>query len=458
MRILLLISIAGLFFLPARCEGATDEAGPGERVHGVQRASLIERFYRQRHQALFWFAGGEGSGALRGALLDRLDSAAWLGLDSGLYRPGELRELGENASSQDWSGDSSRIAAADRRFTAAAFDFYMDVLRGGGLDSFLSYDAISAKHIATDEEALLNGLAGVKDVAGLEEWGSRLEPSVPMYRMLKDSLQAVMADYGKRRQLSVTLNVFRRIHHYHFDRFIVVNIPSARLSYFAADTLALSMKVVVGQVSKRTPRFAAWCRQIILYPYWNIPGSITAKEMLPVFRKSPWAAVLMDIEALDSKGRKVDVAGINWSSYTAANFPYTLRQAPGCENALGVIKFDLDDPFNVYMHDTNLKRAFASSWRYLSHGCIRLERPFELGMQLLDNKLDTSYLRQCLRDQRPVPVLLDKPVPVFVVYLTAGVGADGRVAWYRDVYRLNGKDHRERSDDKMMKIKPIFPE
>ncbi|WP_431217594.1 L,D-transpeptidase family protein [Puia sp. P3] len=130
---------------------------------------------------------------------------------------------------------------------------------------------------------------------------------------------------------------------------------------------------------------------------------------------------------------------IRWSSYTAANFPYKLRQAPGCENALGVIKFDLDDPFNVYMHDTNLKGAFASSWRFLSHGCIRLERPLELGMLLLDNKLDTGYLRQCLRGQLPVTVQLERPVPVFVVYLTAGVDGGGRLAWYRDIYRLSGR-------------------
>lgn len=148
-------------------------------------------------------------------------------------------------------------------------------------------------------------------------------------------------------------------------------------------------------------------------------------------------AAMMNIEALDSKGRKVDIEKISWSSFTAANFPYELRQAPGCDNALGVIKFDLDDPFHVYMHDTNLKRAFGSSWRYLSHGCIRLERPLELGLLLLGNKLDTAYLRKCLRGQQPVSIWLDKPVPVFVVYLTAGVDGAGGIAWYKDVYHLN---------------------
>jgi hypothetical protein len=427
MHRLLLISLAGLFFLRVQGEG-----GPG-----AQGTSLTERFYRQRNQALFWFAPGRGSAGLREALLECIDSAAWLGLDSSRYHPGQLRRLDGQLSKLDGSGDSVRLAAADRQLTGTAFDYFADVLCGGELDSFLSYDAISVAHAEADEKVLVDGLTGVKDALGLKEWGSGLEPAGAAYRMLKDSLRLTMGYYGKRRQLSVTLNVFRQIHHYHFDRFIVVNIPSARLSYFAADTLALSMKVVVGQVSKRTPRFAAWCTGIILYPYWNIPGSITAKEMLPMFRKAPWTAALMDIEALDSSGRKVDIGKISWSSYTAANFPYKLRQAPGCDNALGVIRFDLNDPFNVYMHDTNLKRAFGSSWRYLSHGCIRLEHPLELGMLLLDNKLDTAYLRKCLRGQQPVPVRLSKPVPVFVVYLTAGIDVAGRLAWYKDVYRLN---------------------
>ena len=57
-------------------------------------------------------------------------------------------------------------------------------------------------------------------------------------------------------------------------------------------------------------------------------------------------------------------------------------------------------------------------------------------MQLLDNLLDTTFLRSCLRDQVPIPVPLKKPVPVFVVYLTAGIDTAGRSAWYKDVYHL----------------------
>ena len=113
-----------------------------------------------------------------------------------------------------------------------------------------------------------------------------------------------------------------------------------------------------------------------------------------------------------------------------------VRQSTGCDNALGVIKFNLTSPFDVYMHDTNLKSAFQSSYRYYSHGCIRLEKPIELGNFLLHGRLDPLFLQSCLKDQKPVTVKPDKPVPVFVVYGMAGFDAMNNVIYYKDIYRL----------------------
>lgn len=237
-------------------------------------------------------------------------------------------------------------------------------------------------------------------------------------------------------RLSIALNTLRWVHHFHFERVIIANIPSATLRYYAADTLNLHMRIVAGQTSKRTPRFAGWVDGLVLYPYWNIPRNIATGELLPVFRKAPGLATVMQIQVLDSRGRELDPAAVPWARYTAADFPYTLRQAPGCENALGVLKFNITSPFDVYMHDTNVKRAFGSSWRFLSHGCIRLEKPFLLGDILLDHRLDTVMLNSCLRDQQPVPVDLRPRVPVFVLYNTVQAFPDGTVRWFKDIYHL----------------------
>lgn len=400
----------------------------GYGLPSLQHPTLVDRFYRERNEALFWFAGGENGADLRRQLLLCIDSAAWQGLDSNLYHPGILRAC-------------KGSVAEDRLYTDVAFAYASDVMRGYGIDRLLSYDGVAPTRAGQDEQVLLKGLGGVATASGLRDWFAGLQVPANDYAILAGALQGYLDSASalaapRIRQLSATLNVLRYMRHYRFDRYIVVNIPSATLSYYDADTLALQMKVVAGQPSKRTPRFAAFCTRLILYPYWNIPRGISVREMLPLFKRNPGLASLLSIEALDGRGRMVDIETIQWGAYTAATFPYTLRQAPGCENALGVLKFDINSPYDVYMHDTNLKSAFASSRRYFSHGCIRLERPLDLGMRLLGDRLDTAYLRSCLKDQKPAPVGLLKPVPVFVVYLTAGVTDSGQVAWYKDVYHL----------------------
>ncbi len=147
----------------------------------------------------------------------------------------------------------------------------------------------------------------------------------------------------------------------------------------------------------------------------------------------------MGMQLLGSDGSIVDYHDLPWGTFTAANFPYRVRQVTGCGNALGVIKFGLTDPFDVYMHDTNLKEGFASPSRYYSHGCIRLEKPYLLATKLLDGALDTTVLTQCLKDQEPRQMILNEPVPVLVVYITAEPQEDEQLKWYKDIYHLLAK-------------------
>lgn len=362
----------------------------------------------------------------RRQLLGCIDSAAWLGLDSNVYRPALLRSL--EARMDDNAG---------RQFTATAHDFVRDSWSGAGIARMISYDGVSPAYKARDEETLAAILA-TANASRLRETLDDLQPKTTEYATLKAALrQALKKGYPDTiARLSIALNTLRWVHHFHFDRVIVANIPSATLRYYAADTLNVHMRIVAGQPSKRTPRFAGWVDGLILYPYWNIPRRIATRELLPALRKAPGLAGLMELQVLDSHGRPVDPVSINWAQYTAADFPYTLRQAPGCQNALGVLKFNITNPFDVYMHDTNVKRAFGSGWRFLSHGCIRLEKPFLLGDILTDHRLDTAMLNSCLRDQQPVPVDLRPRVPVFVLYNTVQAYPDGTVHWFKDIYHL----------------------
>lgn len=328
--------------------------------------------------------------------------------------------------------DSTRYHAGDTLSLLKA-------LRSGeGIYEQVSYDGVTTFYREEEDSSLLMRLEHINTPGELHELVLQLLPATAAYDTLTAGLTRALADddAGKARQLSIALNMYRWIHHHSFRRSIVVNVASATLSYFEQDTLRLRMKVVVGKPSTRTPRFAAWCDQVVLYPYWNIPRKIAVNEFLPMFRRLPSLVDAMNIQLLDSRGRIVDPASIDWSRWNKTNFPYAMRQSTGCDNALGVIKFNLTSPYDVYMHDTNLRSAFRSTYRYYSHGCIRLEKPFELGALLLGDKLDTTFLASGLKDQQPRSIRLETPVPVFVVYLTADIDGDGKLSFYRDIYHL----------------------
>jgi murein L,D-transpeptidase YcbB/YkuD len=263
------------------------------------------------------------------------------------------------------------------------------------------------------------------------------EPGSREYLILKQALaKAISAgDSIAERQLARSVNSYRWMLHFHFNRFIVVNVASATLKYYNVDFPLLQMKTVCGKPSTRTPRFSAYLDQVIFYPYWHVPRSIAVNELLPVCRKNPAILDAMNIEVLNDRGYVVDAGTVPWEKLSKNNFPYQFRQGTGCDNALGVIKFNLTSPYRVYLHDTNLKSAFQSAQRYYSHGCIRIEKPQALAQLLVPGKVDSNFLRACVRGQRPVTETLREPVPIFVLYMTADV-EDSHVRYYPDTYKL----------------------
>jgi len=141
-----------------------------------------------------------------------------------------------------------------------------------------------------------------------------------------------------------------------------------------------------------------------------------------------------NIQVLNRKGKVISASSVNWHSVSRKNFHYTFRQSTGCDNALGVMKFDLNSPYSIYLHDTNNRNLFQNNNRHLSHGCVRVEKPFFLAEYLLGNSVDTAYLNQCLRTETPKEHQLKQKFPVLILYLTADVNAEGELRFYKDVY------------------------
>lgn len=425
----LLILSVGLVLAPL-CDLRARSRG---LIEPLRHPGLAAQFYNIHRGQLFWMQPGADHAGKRHALVHCIDRADSFGLPP---RLGQAQWLSRYLNQVPT--DPQEALYADRRFTDAAISFCRDLYQGVAMEQWLSYDAISARYRQRDDSFILHSLAAVADEKDIGRLISQLEPRDSVYTLLKAELQDCRQsrDLHNTRQLVSSMNYYRWIMHFRLDSFIVVDIASATLRYYKRDSTVLLMKTVLGTSNRRTPRFAAYCTEVTLYPYWNMPKSIAVNEWLPAFRRSPGLPALLDMVVLDTKGREVDPATINWSALNKQHFPYRIRQRPGCTNPMGIIKFALSSPYAVYLHDTNFKGAFFSERRYYSHGCIRIHDPVGLANALLPEPVDTAYLRACLRDQHPKVHTLARPIPVFVVYMTAGVNDKGAVAYYNDVYRL----------------------
>ena len=195
------------------------------------------------------------------------------------------------------------------------------------------------------------------------------------------------------------------------------------------------MRSVVGKKKNPTPTIASYITDIVTFPYWNVPFSIASKELLPKVQKNESYLERNNFEVVDSKGIVVDDSNLNWADYTEKNFPYFFRESTGPNNSLGVLKFNLGNPFSIYLHDTNSKAAFAKDYRFLSHGCIRLEKPVELADLLTKGKIDVYALKTGKKDTESKTIRLAQKVPVFIVYMPVTVKGK-QVTFLKDVYGL----------------------
>ncbi len=218
---------------------------------------------------------------------------------------------------------------------------------------------------------------------------------------------------------------------------VVVNLPAAWLKVYGEGDSLPAMRLVVGKPKTPTPTLSSRITEVVLYPYWNVPYSIATKELLPAIRRNPGYINAGNYQVLNSNGNIVNPYSVDWNSLSAGNFPYTIRQSTGCDNALGVIKLNFYNPFSVYLHDTPSKSLFQLNKRFFSHGCMRLGEPEKLARFLLaDNAIAVDTLvGVCLLDKKPTPVPVKKPVAVVVWYNPAGLNEQGKLVMYDDIYK-----------------------
>lgn len=398
---------------------------------------LTNQFYSSNHQQLFWFGNSSVSDTMRMILLQKLDSSEYIGIDNNNFDYAHLLSISKKYLEEP--NDTLGLKNKDMLYTNAAIVYCKYLYQGCEIKKQLLYDEWSEKYETRDNNFLIDKLAAVRTTEELLNLFKSLEPNSKEYQYCKAdyTTQYNLNNPIKAKQLALYLDFYRWVHHFNFKKFIVVNIPSATLKYYVNDTISLFSKMIVGKRSTRTPRFDATCREVVLYPYWNVPQDITARELFPKYKKSPALINEENMQVIDKKGNIINPASVKWSQYSGSTFPYRFRQSTGCDNSLGVIKFNLTTPFEVYLHDTNEKGLYKSNSRFRSHGCMRVEKAIELGNYLLNNKLDTVFLEECLKNEKPVTIPLENPIPVFVVYLTADINDSNKINYFEDVYHLS---------------------
>jgi len=210
------------------------------------------------------------------------------------------------------------------------------------------------------------------------------------------------------RQVELNLERWRWIPRVLGDPHVLVNIPGFDLTLVRGGTAEWHTRIVAGKAFTPTPVFSDRIVEVVINPPWNVPESIALTEYLPELQKDNTALTRHGLRLLrgsEEDAREVDPTKVDWNALADGQFPYRLRQDPGPENALGRVKFQLTNGFNVYLHDTPSRGLFGKSDRGLSHGCMRVENPVDLAKRVLgessqgalDDALDKTEERVATR-------------------------------------------------------------
>jgi murein L,D-transpeptidase YcbB/YkuD len=238
-------------------------------------------------------------------------------------------------------------------------------------------------------------------------------------------------------QIRINLERARWVLHEIQGEFVLVNAAGFEVVYFRDNEPIWTSKVIVGRPYRETPIFKSTITYVVLNPTWTIPPGILVKDKLPVIKRDPGYLKRNNIRVIDSAGREVNPYSVDWNRYSGGRLPpYQLRQDPGDDNALGLVKIMFPNPYLVYLHDTPSKSLFDKDERIFSSGCIRVEKAFELAELVLNDPVrwNRAAIDAAVATKKTQTVNLARPVPVLILYWTAQPRPDGQVIFRNDVY------------------------
>lgn len=392
----------------------------------VKADSMVQKFYTINHEPLYWFSTRKDTKRAT-EWLTAIEAAKESGLVSRKLMTGQIRTamLAKNIRNKVLKANT------DKQITGLVLNFIKEIQE---VKVHFDYDEVSASR---PDSVYIYQLMNSKDKGPVSQIVSKLDCQDPDYQILKKFLKDSITDENslKYKSIILSMNYLKFIEINNQSEYIVANIPETEVSYFLDNQLKLKMKSVVGKKKNPTPTIASYITNIVAFPFWNVPFSVASKELLPKIQKDENYLERNNFEVVDAKGNPIDDSDLNWDSYTEKNFPYFFRESTGPNNSLGVLKFNLGNPFSIYLHDTNSKSGFKKDARFLSHGCVRLEKPIELADLLTRGKVNVWELKTGQKDTESKIIKLDQKIPVFIVYMPAVVDGQ-KVTILNDIYGL----------------------
>ncbi len=244
-------------------------------------------------------------------------------------------------------------------------------------------------------------------------------------------------------RIAITLDKYKQLPEQMPEKYIWVNLPGYYLQVWDNNSLALYSNIICGKPETRTPLLTSDITDMVTYPTWTVPTSIIVKQYLPKLRNNPNYLSRIGLRLINNKGEKIDPGSVNWGKYSKG-IPYSVMQNSGDNNALGVMKFNFNNPYSVYLHDTNQRYLFKNGYRALSHGCVRVQEWEKLAFYIAKNDsinkkggdilaYNTDSIRNWLgrKSHRRIPV--KNKIPLFIMYYTCE-GKNGNIQFYDDMY------------------------
>lgn len=228
------------------------------------------------------------------------------------------------------------------------------------------------------------------------------------------------------------------------DEYVIVNIPSYHLWALRQGKTEVDMRIGCGSQKTKTPLLYSKIKRMDINPQWVVPGSIKTKEMSAHSGNGEYFDSHHYFARNKKTGEKLYGSDITWSILNSRD--WSIVQQGGVGNSLGRIIFRFDNNFSVFLHDTSSRGVFSRENRSVSHGCIRLEKPYDLACYMLRGKDDEKAEKirysmetdisspDCDKSKLIYSVGVEPQIPLYIIYYTMfPVPGDG-VKEFPDVY------------------------